>query len=169
MRAPSDGAASVAAGSLLSPAPQDLGSIVYDTRRYIWGCGLYGFTGVYGTRGIPILGQRPIILFEIPILYSWNDFGPLTRTRVTATHIETFFALQVALGFIPNPPMDAHKEGRWCIGGAERVRNQPIMITPHCSPPFEYLLPLRCCINSVVNLQGATCTRRSIRETWHCT
>ncbi len=84
---------------------------MYDTKRYIWGCGLYGFTGVYGTLGLPVQGQRPTVLFEIPILYSWNDFGPCPRTTVTAAHLETFFELQEALGFVPSPPADCHEEG----------------------------------------------------------
>lgn len=75
----------------------ELGTIVLDT-RYSTACScaygpLAGFRGVYATRAIPLLGQKPEVIFEIPFVYgAW--------LCLLSPYFETYYAIQRALGFM---------------------------------------------------------------------
>lgn len=76
----------------------DLGCLVFDTERRC--CGLRGFVGVYMTYGIPTPGAPLKVAFQIPIIYNGWSMNAMRHIMVQS-HLNTFNALQRALGFYP--------------------------------------------------------------------
>lgn len=75
-------------------ARNELGCLVFDTERR-W-CGLWGFTGVYATFGVPTRGAPVRIAFEIRIIYNGWVLNAM-RPIMVGAHMNTFLALERAL------------------------------------------------------------------------
>lgn len=103
---------------------KDIGSLVYTTEWHSAFCGA-DFTGVYATVGLPQESPKPLepwettrrpgtvnVAFQLPLSMTCKEKSFCCAGAGLSDYKRTFYRLQAALGFVPNPAFREYVEAK---------------------------------------------------------